>query len=315
MKIKFYGTRGSVAISNPESVNYGGNTTCLRVYSECLPKDLVLAIDGGTGFVPMSYDILRQGGTKEVVLMFTHYHHDHTQGLFLSPLLFMKHISLKLFGPVDGGTGPKKMLEDLMRPPYFPIHYKEVSSHITCKDLEFPRTLVIVFHQKGYKIINVDEYEKLVDTTGFIPIGKGKYPVEECLVVTMHKSRHPEQTVSYRFEEKTTGKKFVFLTDHENEDGIPSALKEHVGGADLLVMDAQYSREKYDKTTAGYGHGTPDYCVHVAETLNVKKLGLTHHDPVSTDKQIDAILDEAKKSSSQQGLEIFSCADYMEVEV
>ncbi|HPZ07219.1 MAG TPA: MBL fold metallo-hydrolase [Candidatus Eremiobacteraeota bacterium] len=315
MKVKFYGTRGSIAISNRESIKYGGNTTCIRIYSECLPKDLVMGIDGGTGFVPMSYDILREGVVKEVVLMFTHYHHDHILGLFLSPITFMKNIKLKLFGPVDGNIGVKKMMEDFMRPPYFPVHYKEVNSHITCMNLEFPRTLVILFHPHGYKIMNIDDFERITGSNGFIPIGKGKYPVEEFLVVTMYKSRHPEQTVSYRFEEKSTGKKFVFLTDHENEDGIPNSFKAHVEGVHLLVMDSQYSREKYDKMTAGYGHGTPDYCVRVAETLNVKKLGLTHHDPSSRDKDIEAILEEAKRASTKNDIQIFACADYEEVEV
>jgi len=315
MKVKFYGTRGSIPISDPACIKYGGNTTSLRVFSDCLKPETALAIDTGTGFVPLSRDILKEKSINEVTVLFTHYHHDHTQGLLLSPLIFIKNLRLNLYGPLDGGVGPKRLLENLMRPPYFPVHFKEVSSHITCKSIEFPKTIIMLFHPKGSRIMNVDEYERITRDNGYIPIDKGRYPLDEFLVITQFRSRHPEQTVSYRFEEKPTGKIFVFLTDHENEDGIPSALKEHVGGADLLVMDAQYSREKYDKITAGYGHGTPDYCVHVAETLNVKKLGLTHHDPVSTDKQIDAILDEAKKSSSQEGLEIFSCADYMEVEV
>jgi len=315
MKVKFYGTRGSIPISDPACIKYGGNTTSLRVFSDCLKPETALAIDTGTGFVPLSRDILKEKSINEVTVLFTHYHHDHTQGLLLSPLIFIKNLRLNLYGPLDGGVGPKRLLENLMRPPYFPVHFKEVSSHITCKSIEFPKTIIMLFHPKGSRIMNVDEYERITRDNGYIPIDKGRYPLDEFLVITQFRSRHPEQTVSYRFEEKPTGKIFVFLTDHENEDGIPLAFKAHVGGADLLVIDSQYSRERYDSFTAGYGHGTPDYCVKVAKAVGVKKLGLTHHDPSSKDEDIEKILEEAKKWDPENELEIFACADYLSVEV
>lgn len=223
MKVKFYGTRGSVPVSNPNKVTYGGNTTCLRLYSDCLPAGLTLAIDAGSGFVPLSWDALGEGGLEEVIVLFTHYHYDHTQGLFLAPLIFMKHLKLKLCGPVDQGIGPKQMLHELMRPPYFPVHHREVESHITFKDFEFPQTMVMAFHrQGGYRIMTIEAYERVLANDSMLPIGREKFPVNECLIITMHKSRHPEQTVSYRIEEKSTGSVFVFLTDHENEDGLPT---------------------------------------------------------------------------------------------
>ena len=318
MKVKFYGTRGSVPIANPNSVKYGGNTTCLRIYSDCIPRDLILTIDAGTGFVPMSLDALKEGLPKEVLVLFSHYHHDHTQGLFLSPLLFMKNIKLKLCGPVDVNIGPKEMVETMMRPPYFPVHHEEVGSHIGYENFEFPKTMVILIHPEGgYRIISIENYEQLLANQEFLPIGKGKYPVDQCLVITMYKSRHPEQTISYRLEERPTGKVFVFLTDHENEDGIPLAMKSHIKNADLLVMDSQYSREKYEKSTAGFGHGTPDYCVKIAKAALANsqgsiQLGLIHHDPSSTDKGIEAVLKEATEKSNDS-ITIFACADYQEI--
>jgi len=314
MKIKFYGTRGSVPVSSPDKVLYGGNTTCVRLYSDCLPKGLTLAIDAGSGFVPLSWDALAEGNLEEVIVLFSHYHYDHTQGLFLAPPIFMKHLKLKLCGPVDQGIGPKQMLHELMRPPYFPVHHREVESHITYKDFEFPKTMVIAFHAEGgYRIMTIESYERVLAHDGMLPIGREKFHVSECLVITMHKSRHPEQTVSYRIEEKPTGTTFVFLTDHENEDGLPRSFRGHLMGADLLVMDAQYSREKYEKFTSGFGHGTPDYCVRVAEDVGVKRLGLTHHDPASTDADIAAIIKEAEETRKNPDLEVFACRDYQEI--
>jgi phosphoribosyl 1,2-cyclic phosphodiesterase len=284
--------------------------------SECIPKGTAVVLDAGSGFVPLSLDLLKEGDIREVVVLFSHWHHDHTQGLLLSPVLFMKSIDLKLVGPVQNGVDPKQMLEDMMRPPYFPVHWKRVDSHITTKGLEFPETWVGLFHpQGGIKVMRIEEYERLLKEGKFLPIGKGKYPVEECLVLTMHTSNHPEETISYRFDEKPTGKSFVFLTDHENQAALPLDLKRHLQGATLLLMDSQYRQEVYDQRTAGYGHGTPGYCVKVASQVGAKMLGLTHHDPSSTDDDIEEILREAVSQPEIDSVKVFACADYQEVEV
>ncbi len=314
MQIKFYGTRGSIPVSSPNTLEYGGNTTCVRISSDCLPPGLVISIDAGSGFVPLSWDALSEKTLKEFLILFTHYHYDHTQGLFLSPVLFKKDLDLKLCGPVDQNIGPKQMLHELMRPPYFPVHHRLVESHITYQNFEFPQTMVIIFHPEGgYNITTIEAYERIINKNNPIPINQGQYPLEECMVITMHKSKHPEQTVSYRIEEKPTGKSFIFLTDHENEDGIPLSFRQHLANADLLVMDSQYSREKYDTFTAGYGHGTPDYCVKVAQQVGAKKLGLTHHDPTSSDQDVKKILLEAENHKTDNNLEIFACSDYLTV--
>jgi ribonuclease BN (tRNA processing enzyme) len=115
------------------------------------------------------------------------------------------------------------------------------------------------------------------------------------------------------------GKVFAFLTDNENEDGIPTGLKNHVKNADLLIIDSQYRRSTYDNGQCGFGHGTADYAVKVALNCGVKRLGLSHHDPSSTDQDIKEILQEAvahrNSMDSESKLEIFACADYMEIKV
>jgi len=280
-----------------------------------LPKELALVVDAGSGFVPLSSGLLKEG-IKEVTVMFSHFHHDHTQGIFLSPVLFIKAIKLRLFGPIEAGIGPREMMGNLMRSQFFPVDFSEVGSHVICTGFDFPKIWVCLFHPKGgMKTMKVDDYERLVASEKTIPIGAGKYPVGECLVITMHKSRHPESTISYRFEEKPTGKIFVFLTDHENEDGIPLSLKSHLKDASLLVMDSQYTRKSYDTANAGFGHGTADYCVRIAQGVGAKMLGLTHHNPVSTDKDVEAILAEGMTKLNGGKLEIFACRDYQEVEV
>jgi ribonuclease BN (tRNA processing enzyme) len=327
MNVKFFGTRGSVPIANPGSVKTGGNTTCLRVDSQCLPEGMWWVLDAGSGFVPLCTEALI-AKVRSVNISFTHWHHDHTQGLPLGPLTFIKPIPLTIWGPVDGGLGPREVLTALMRPPFFPVDFKRVASHFAYKKLEHPDTEVILIHPEGgIKQMPVDQFEKFDGK--LLPIKDGKYPKNECLVIRMIYSNHPESTIAYRFEEGPTGKVFVFLTDHENQDGLPNDLRALLKGADLLVMDSQYTRKKYNEMTAGFGHGTPDYCVRVALEVGAKSLGLTHHDPASTDEIVESILTDAKTSfetavlalkeknpEAQVALnEIFACRDYQTVNV
>ncbi|QQG50143.1 MAG: hypothetical protein HZB70_00965 [Candidatus Berkelbacteria bacterium] len=318
MKVKFFGTRGSIPVCGKEMNGYGGNTTCLQVESSCLPDGFALVVDGGSGFMPLSSELL-QKGIYTIHMLLSHHHHDHTQGILLSPAVYSPKIRFELYGPVESGIGPKQMMQHIMRPPFHPVSFKLVSNRFSCHSLDTPQTNVIVFHPEGgVRKVGV---EVLDGVEGHRPsqirLGGGFYDIRECLVVRMARTEHPERTISYRFEERPTNKVFVFLTDHENTDGVPVHLRPHLMGVDLLVMDSQYSRETYDRRTSGFGHGTPDYCVKVARTVGAKKLGLTHHDPLSTDEMINAMLAEARESalSPRYTGKIFACRDYQEVEV
>lgn len=332
MKVITHGTRGSVPIANKNAVKYGGNTTCLEIQSSCLPENQHLVIDAGSGFVPYGSGIMKLYGKGindrevKIHLLFTHYHHDHTQGLFISPLAFNKKVDFRLYGPVDHGVGPQEMFEAMMVPPFFPVHYNEQASHFHFKKLEFPASMVIIFHPKGgSQITSVEQFEKMEKDGGHVQVGRaGKYPISECLVVRMYKSNHPEQTVSYRLEERPTGKVFVLLTDHENQSAIPGALRRHLTGADLLVIDCQYSQEKYEKIACGFGHSTGAYCAKLAYDCQVKKVGLTHHDPEADDAMVEANVEEAKSAlvgllkSAGKAVDhpsLFACADYQSIEV
>lgn len=318
MKVTFYGTRGSCPVAHPSKIKYGGNTTCLRVESPCLPAGQWLVIDAGTGIVPLSADFVQAGG-QEVTLLHTHYHHDHTQGLALSTLPYLKQVPVTIYGPTDQGLGPREVHQGLMQPPYFPIDLQEVGSHVRCVDIAQPNSTVLVVHPEGgRKVLTVEALERLTTDGGQLTFAPGmRFALADCLVIAMQRSNHPERTIVYRFEERPLGRVFVFVTDHENQDGVPRRFCTHLGGADLLVMDTQYTRQKYEELTAGWGHGTPDYSARVAKLVGAKALGLTHHDPGSSDALVDEIVETARGILEAEGLSIpvFGCRDYMVVDV
>lgn len=319
MKIKTYGTRGSTPVARPEILRYGGNTTCLRVLSRCLPAGTALLVDAGTGFVPASFDLLQEG-VKRILLLMTHYHHDHTQGFPLAPHAYVKSVPIDVYGPREHAIGPRQAFETIMSAPFFPVDFARIGSHITCSDLDNIGTHVLMIHPRaGTQFVRLDEYEQLVNR-GSLQDGPDRIAVDECLVVRMHKTVHPEYTVSYRFEERPTGKVAVLLTDHENTESLPADLRMHLSGADLLIQDAQYTRRQYDTSTAGFGHGTGDYSARVMKECGVRRLGQTHHDPMANDPDVDGIVDEARAWLTANGApalceRVFACADYQEIEV
>lgn len=312
MKVKTWGTRGSVPVSAPDKVKVGGNTTCLQVISNCLPTGMALAIDSGSGFVPMSENLLKDG-VMEIAILYTHWHPDHTQGKPLAPHTHIPQARIKMWGPKEHGVGPKEVFSDMMKSPYFPVDFQTIRHRFKIQNLEHIGTQVLLFHPKGgASLIPVHSFEAQDQSGDQVSFGGGRYPINECLVIRMYKTTHPEYAVSYRFEERSTGKIFVFLTDHENSDGIPKNLLRHVQGADLLIQDCQYSRQQFDNGFAGFGHGTPDYCAKLANTANVKLIGITHHHPRASDTDVQARYNELLQALKAEGSNVEGalCKDY-----
>src|SRR5690606_10934722 len=90
MKVRFWGTRGSLAKPGPLTVRYGGNTSCVSVETA---SGTLLVIDCGTGVHELGQHLLatRKGPIHGHVLI-SHTHWDHIQGIpFFTPLFLAGH--------------------------------------------------------------------------------------------------------------------------------------------------------------------------------------------------------------------------------
>jgi ribonuclease BN (tRNA processing enzyme) len=139
------------------------------------------------------------------------------------------------------------------------------------------------------------------------------------LRITPHLLMHPIPTFGYRIDEGST--RFVFATDNElamfanNENGSLKDMASWCQDADLLVHDAQYSREEY-KTKAGFGHSTYEETLSLAEQAGVHQLVFFHHDPAHSDADIDALIEEALGNHRQSGgtdMDAFPAAEDLEL--
>jgi ribonuclease BN (tRNA processing enzyme) len=338
LSAKVWGCRGSIAISGPESVKYGGNTTCFEIMSRCLPEGMKLFVDAGTGFTPAGNSYVKEAGNGlNFVTLFSHYHYDHTLGLTLSPPTFIPNVPMVFYGPKDMGEGPKDVITSILRRPGFPVDAKSVMGKMTFKTLEgFDVTVLVVHPKGGMQSYSLETFQRIEAGRRQIAIQRRKYELGECLVIRMQRANHGNATcISYRFEERPTGKVLVICTDHEDPAGVPNALRAHFRHADVLIIDAQYDDARYQTQTAGFGHGTPRGIMRQALMAGVRRVGITHHDPtLGTDAYLEESILKAAlghlwelqgdaEFRQRFGIadetticdkDVFLCADYMTIQ-
>jgi phosphoribosyl 1,2-cyclic phosphodiesterase len=285
-KVTFWGVRGSYPVPGKDTLYHGGSTTCLEISI----ANVTIVVDAGTGIINLGNAILNnyfKGGAKEpleLTILFTHLHHDHTQGLpFFTPL-YLNQSVLHLFGPLGFGEELKVALERSMMPPNFPIDLHHANSVKQFDTIGEHNLILFQLPDSHPQLVN-----KLQDT----------YEIEDSTIVVkvLRDFSHPANGVLvYRIEHR--GKSVVFATDVEGYLFGNAKLIEFAKRADLLIHDAQYSKEQYTALPTprqGFGHSIPDMAIEVGKNADVKNLVLTHHDPTSTDETLRKNLTKYKR--------------------
>jgi phosphoribosyl 1,2-cyclic phosphodiesterase len=81
MIARFWGVRGTVPVPGPDTLRYGGNTSCVSIDVE----GLTLVLDAGTGIRALGRAL--RGATGRIAILPTHAHIDHVLGFpFFIPL-------------------------------------------------------------------------------------------------------------------------------------------------------------------------------------------------------------------------------------
>src|SRR5205814_8269370 len=93
-----------------------------------------------------------------------------------------------------------------------------------------------------------------------------------------------------------------------------SKLVEFLKDTDVLILDTQYTDEKYQEHI-GWGHGALSRVVSLALAARAKKLFLFHHDPTHDDHKIDEMLERARLLVLESGrpLEVEAAREGAEV--
>ena len=295
VQIKFWGTRGSIAVPGSATLRYGGNTTCVEVRTD----GEIIILDAGSGIRPLGIELGKEFGTQPIKLslLVTHAHWDHIQGLpFFKPAYDSKN-QIGIFGFDETGATFRQILDEPMKAPFFPIAMRELSGKIEIKNLS----------EMTFSV--------------------GKVQVRAAFV------NHPGGCAGYRLN--TSAGSVAFIPDHEPyefflhspranhlspEQAKKTAANERAGlieflhCSDILILDAQYSDEEYQRHI-GWGHGSVSSAVSLALDAEVHKLVLFHHDPNHDDQMVDKMLDYARSIVRKSGrlLEIDAAREGAEI--
>lgn len=259
MKIRFWGTRGSIAAPGPDTVIFGGNTTCVEITTD---SGQSAVIDAGTGIRILGDSMISRPEIKSINLFMTHIHWDHVMGLpFFAPLFRSDfHIFV---------NGCRKCFEGLKR--VFGSDYIDGTWPVCFKDL---KAKIDPPNELPMAIVSLDD-----------------------VVVEQHKLQHPQGGLGFRFTEGK--KKFIFLTDNEliEKGWYGTCFKDFVKfcrDVDVLVHDCQYFPEEI-VCRRGWGHSDTTTVARLANETGAKELVLFHHDPWRTDEGVQRIVDRCKE--------------------
>ena len=255
MRIKFWGVRGSTPTPQPDNLRYGGNTSCVEVRL----GDNLYVFDCGTGLRALGQQLQRdsQGKAVRAHIFVSHFHWDHIQGIpFFGPLYDNPENCFSFHSSSRTRT-LKRVMEEQMAAPYFPVGLNQMQAHQNFHDLE-----------------------------------EGRIQLEAA---TLQASwlNHPQGCMGFRLE--TRDGVVVYATD--NEPGHPlfdKNVRKLAAGADVLIYDSQYLPEEYAARRRGWGHSHWREAINVVMESGAKELVLFHHDPDHDDACIDKVVKEAR---------------------
>jgi phosphoribosyl 1,2-cyclic phosphodiesterase/CheY-like chemotaxis protein len=277
MRVRFWGTRGSIATPGPSTVRFGGNTLCVELI---INNGERLIFDCGTGMRPLGIDLGHSVPRPlRATILLGHTHWDHIQGFpFFAPL-FMPGNEFTICAPEGMSSSLAEVLAGQMEFTYFPVKLDQLPAKIHFRELT-----------------------------------EGEHNIHGVAVKTQYLN-HPALCIGYRVE--TDGVSVVYLSDHEpyseslwRADAPPGMLDsilhpgdrrhaEFMRGADLVIHDSQYTPAEYP-AKKNWGHSTYEYAVELAAAAGVRHLALIHHDPLHDDAKILEIEQQAISLAEQR---------------
>ncbi len=261
MNVRFWGTRGSCPSPGPDTVRFGGNTTCLELRTD---DDHLVIFDAGTGIRELGLSLTQQADGHAISgdLFFSHAHWDHIQGLpFFAPA-FQKGNQFRLLGSPALERSLEVVLRQQMSPVVFPVAFDQLSAR-----MEFAPFATHAHSGHGYELRAVNV-------------------------------RHPGGALGFRvWPSGNPTRSIVFIPDNElDRDGDRAedassrdALVDFARGAKVLIHDAMFTGAEY-MDHRGWGHSSYRDAIDFAIAAEVETLVLFHHEPDRTDDAMDNMI-------------------------
>lgn len=256
MKVKYYGTRGSLPVPGPNTIIYGGNTACIKIKF----NDTIIILDGGSGLRILGNELMQGDfgkGKGTAHIFFSHAHWDHINGFPFFPPAYVPGNKLIIYGSHKSGTSIRDILSRQQNQINFPVSLEDMAASLE-----------------------------------FVGLEAGVDRTCSTAVISSFVLNHPCGAFAYRIDDGF--KKVVYATDYEHTDKLDENLVEFTKDADILIYDAMFTPEEYE-SKKGWGHSTYIEGIKLAKAAKIKQLHLFHYNPEHTDQFIEEIEKQAQQ--------------------
>lgn len=251
MRVRLWGTRGSIAVSGADTVRYGGDTAAVEVL--CLGGRLLI-LDGGSGIRALQTE---SGSVGRVDILLSHLHMDHVQGLPFFPPLLDPDVEVHVWGPVSTTRALRERISRYLSPPLFPVRVRDLAN--------------VTFHDVVPGEFELGAIRITADLIAHPGATLGYRLAEGSSVLTYMPDHEP-----------ALGQR-DFPGSPQWTSGF--ALAE---GADVLIHDAQYEDSEY-ADRVGWGHTSVSQLASFTDMTQPGRLVTFHHDPAHTDADLDSL--------------------------
>ena len=242
MKLILHGCRGSIPNPSKEMLKYGGNTTCFELNMD----DFQVFFDTGSGFQNAVLD-----NNKQIIIVFSHFHHDHLQGLAFNKYLITAEKKTFICSALVNAEKLNKIIRRYFSGDFFPLDLFENLDNVTFSNFTDVQTMV-----------------------------SGEFKIETI------KLNHPGG--SYGYSVTRNNKKCVFLCDNEFTTSQADELKIFAENADMVIWDGMFTEEEL-RVKTGWGHSSIQQGIDFFSSLNCGEIIISHHAPYRTDAELDII--------------------------
>jgi phosphoribosyl 1,2-cyclic phosphodiesterase len=280
MRVTVWGCRGSVPTPGPDTVDCGGNTSCVEL---SLADGTVLVLDAGTGIRALGLELMERGA-RQVHLLLTHLHLDHVEGLRFFAPLWEERVEVDVWGPPSPVSSLPERIAQAFSPPLFPVDLLDVPARLTFHDV--PR--------RPWTIEGASLEAELV--------------------------LHPGPTVGYRIEGAGVSVAYLPDHEPALAGAIAGRSPDWISGAsiagdvDLLLHDAQYFEEEYEDRI-GWGHSSVSDAVAFTHAVGAQRLVLFHHEPRHDDSSLARLETRAQTLAGRNGAEATLAREGMVLEL